>query len=387
MSALQPVSLNPQPSTLDLLQGLRVCLIAGTLGQGGAERQLFYMLQCLKECGAEVNLLSLTQGEYWEAPIQRLGVPIYFVGGPGTRLRRLRCVIQTVRRLRPQVIQCQHFYTNLYGALAARWLGLPSVGGVRSDGFNELKSNGRFFGRLSLTLPQMVAANSNRAIENLRSIGCDPRKLHLLPNVIDTAWFHPGERSRSRDDFVILGVGSLEPVKRFDRLIEIALTLRSKIQRGVRVVLAGDGRLRQLIAGLAHQAREQGVKVDLVGRVTDPLALLQLYQSADVLLLTSDHEGTPNVIMEAMSCGLPVVATAVGGVADLVQPGEAGFLFAPDQAEQAVAALVQLAREPSLASGLGARARSLIEAKYSVALLPNLLAGLYEKALAPSPSP
>jgi glycosyltransferase involved in cell wall biosynthesis len=361
-----------------MLRGFRICFLAGTLGQGGAERQLFYMLKSLVARGAEVNLLSLTTGEHWEAPIRRLGIPIHFVGGSRSRLLRLRQLLNTLRRLRPQIVQCQHFYTNIYAAAVARCLRIPSIGAVRSDGLNELKSNGRFLGRLSLTLPNWIAANSGQAIGNLRALGFDTGKFFLIPNVVDTEWFSPGQRIRSDNAFVILGVGSLETVKRFDRFLEIAVGLKRKTNREVRVIIAGDGRQRQPIEALAEQARQKGVNVELPGRVADPL---KLYQSADVLLLTSDREGTPNVIMEAMACGLPVVATNVGGVADLVKNSETGFLFEPNDQACAVAIMERLAAKSECMVEMGQHARAFIENHHSTDLLPEILAGLYAKAL------
>jgi glycosyltransferase involved in cell wall biosynthesis len=377
-----PAPISHLRSPADALRGLRVCFLAGTLGQGGAERQLFYNLKCLTECGAEVNLLCLTKGEYWEKPISNLGVAIHYVGGSSSRLGRLLQVFRVVRRLRPQVVQCQHFYTNIYGAVAGRFLGIPSIGAVRNDGFNELKSNGRFFGRLSVALPNWIAANSQRAIENLRSLRFDSQKFLLLSNVVDAEWFRPVAQLRSENEFVILGMGSLERRKRFDRLLAIAAELRSRINRNLRVVIAGDGRQRKEIETLAEQTRQKGANVELTGRVADPLPL---FQRADVLLLTSDKEGTPNVIMEAMACGLPVVATNVGGVAALVKNGETGFLFEPGDTAGALVPLERLACEPALAAEIGQRARLFIEKHHSTSLLPEILAGLYEKVLSPSP--
>jgi glycosyltransferase involved in cell wall biosynthesis len=398
-STLNPVkgrgphgALRPQPpvapkqgeggSTLNRLKGLRVCFLAGTLGQGGAERQLFYTLKCLKECGAKVDLLCLTKGEYWEKPISNLGVAIHYVGGTSSRLGRLLQIVRVIRRLRPQVVQCQHFYTSIYGAVAGRCLGIPSIGAVRSDGFWELKTNGRFWFKLSLILPHWMAANSERAIGNLRSLGYNPEKFLLLPNVVDMDWFRPVVRSRSENEFFILGVGSLERAKRFDRLLEIAADLQGRTNRVIRVVIAGDGTQRDSLEALAEQTRRKGVKVDMVGRVRDPL---KLYQSADVLLLASDREGTPNVVMEAMACGLPVVATNVGGVADLIGNGETGFLFEPGDTAGALVPLERLACEPALAAEIGQRARAFIEKHHSVSLLPEILAGLYEKVLSLKP--
>ena len=383
-----PVSLSPQllaapeqsegRSTLSLLKGLRLCFLAGTLGQGGAERQLYQILKCLAECGAVVDLLCLTKGEHWEKPISCLGITVHYVGGAGSRLRRLLQIIKEVRRLRPQVIQSQHFYANSYCAVAGRCCGIPSIGAVRNDGLSELKSNGRFWGRLSLTLPQWVAANSHQAIGNLSSQGYTRRKFIFLPNVVDVNHFAPGIHAQSRQPLTILGIGRLEPQKRFDRLFEIVTRLSAQASREICVRIAGDGGQRTLIETLAEQARQKGVKVELLGRAGDTL---KLYQSANVLLLTSDREGTPNVVMEAMACGLPVVATNVGGIADLVKNGETGFLFEPGDTTGALAALERLACEPALTAEIGQRARAFVEKHHSVSLLPEILTGLYEKIL------
>jgi glycosyltransferase involved in cell wall biosynthesis len=364
------------------LKGLRLCFLAGTLGQGGAEQQLLYILKSLKECGADPSLLCLTEGEHWEAPIRQLGVSIHFVGGSGSRLVRLLHVLKTLRRLRPQLVQSQHSYTNLYSAVPGRCLRIASVGAIRSNGLSELQVNGRLLGRLSLALPDRIAANSQKAITNLVSLGFKPGKFLLLPNVVDTGRFTPARSPRSATEVLILGVGSLERVKRFDRLLKIAVELRARINRVIRVVIAGEGSQRHELEILAEETRRKGVNVELAGRVVNPL---NLYQSADVLLLASDREGTPNVIMEAMACGLPVVATNVGGITDLLMNGETGFLFEPGDTANGVTSLERLAREPGLPQEIGKRARAFIEKHHSTRLLPEILAGLYAQVLSSKP--
>src|SRR5215510_2403397 len=104
------------------LPKLNICFVAGTLGQGGAERQLYYMLRELRENGATPRLLSLTRGEFWESRISELGVPITWIGESPSRLKRLSKIIATLRAEPPDVLQSQHFYTNLYVAGAARAL-------------------------------------------------------------------------------------------------------------------------------------------------------------------------------------------------------------------------------------------------------------------------
>src|SRR6266566_5056505 len=96
------------------LRGLKVCFLAGTLGQGGAERQLFYMLTALKHSGALPRVLSLTEGEHWHERIESLGVPVTWVGQSRFRLERLRKIVEELKRDPPDIFQSQHFFANIY---------------------------------------------------------------------------------------------------------------------------------------------------------------------------------------------------------------------------------------------------------------------------------
>jgi glycosyltransferase involved in cell wall biosynthesis len=281
--------------------------------------------------------------------------------------------------LRPQVIQSQHFYTNIYAGAAGRCLRRSSIGAIRNDAVSELTAHAWPLGWVSVKLPHWVAANSAIALRNLGDLKlCGPRCLHL-PNVVDTDHFRPAAYSSPKGEFTILGVGRLEPQKRFDVFLEAASRLSEAGARPVRAIIVGEGSMHRRLEKIASHKRRPGFAVELLGGLSN---VLPIYEACHVLLLTSGWEGTPNVVMEAMACGLPVVATNVGGVPDLVRDGETGFVFDVGNVEVAVSALVRLVRNQTLAREMGSRARAFIEANHSVELLPQILAGLYEKVLA-----
>ena len=89
---------------------LNVCFLAGTLEHGGAERQLYYMLQTLRQSGMAPRLLCLDRGEFWERRIQSLGVPMTWVGQRPSRLARLVRVLSELRAAAPDLVQSQHFF-------------------------------------------------------------------------------------------------------------------------------------------------------------------------------------------------------------------------------------------------------------------------------------
>lgn len=355
------------------LAGVKVCFLAGTLGQGGAERQLYYIVRSLVDAGARPRVLCLTKGEFWERPLRELGVDVEWVGQSDRRLRRLQRMVATLRVDRPDILQSQHFYTNLYAVAAGRLLGIPEIGALRSDAASEVREHHRLIGQLSLRAPRMVAANSRTAIDNAITLGMARPRLRFLPNVVDTTRFTV--RTRTSDRAVrLLTVGRMVGAKRFDRFIRVVAEVRRRSATPVEATLIGDGPQR---SALEAQARSldlgpNGLRfLGAKGEVADH------YHDADILLLTSDWEGTPNVLLEGMASGLPVVATDVGGVRDVVKHGETGILV-PARDEAALAnAVLSLVADRATRHRYGERARSFVEEHHAVAGLSSTLDSLY----------
>jgi glycosyltransferase involved in cell wall biosynthesis len=359
------------------LEGLRIAFIAGTLGQGGAERQLVYIAGALVKAGARVRVLCLTRNEFWEPELARMGTPVQWVGQRPWRWWRALRIAAELRSERPDVVQSQHFYTNLYAATAARAIGAHEIGAIRNDVVSEVRANGFLLGRMSLRWPRMLAANSAAAIRTAVALGVPPDRLALLPNVVDTSHFFPGSPSGGRT-VRLLAAGRLVPQKRMDRFLSLVATLRRNGEP-VRGVIAGDG---PLMGELRASAAGLGLSADAIefrGVVPD---LAPLYREADIFVLSSDHEGTPNVVLEAMSAGLPVIASRVGGVEDLIRDGETGLLAPTGDGPALLQAAAKLTRSSEARRRIGACARAFVEARHSPAALQLHLCRLYGRALA-----
>jgi len=360
------------------LSNLSVCFLAGTLAQGGAERQLVYILQALCQAGATPRLLSLSRGEFWEETIKALGVSITCVGEQPSRFQRLLRILKELRRDPPDVIQSQHFYTSAYASLAAGVLRARGIGAMRSNGHYEVSDSGPLGGWLNLRLPRMIAVNSPSAIRYAIAQGVPASRLYFLPNVVDTEWFKPCGRSVDKP-LTLVAVGRLVKEKRLDRFISALARLRAEFHLNVRGLIVGPSCPPQdLRPQLENQARTSGLFPECVqfpGGVSD---MRPIYDQAAICVLTSDWEGTPNVLLEAMACGLPVVATKVGGVPEIVQHQRTGLLVEPHDADGLVAALAQLVENSELRTRMGQAARSFVEENHSLARLPNYLGRLYE---------
>jgi glycosyltransferase involved in cell wall biosynthesis len=365
------------------LSDLNICFVAGTLRQGGAERQLFYILQALCQRGASPRLLSLDQGGFWEEPIRALGVSVTWIGHQRSRLVRLLRVLKEVWRHRPDVLQSQHFYTNAYAGLAARLSRLGGIGAMRSNGRSEVKGSGPL-GWLNLHLPRTIAANSQLAIRYAVAHHVPAVRLYFLPNVVDTQLFQmaEGKGARTAEPLTLIAVGRLSKEKRLDRFISILHRLRNDRGLNVRGLIVGSGYQHQdLRPELENQARSLGLFPDFLefrGGVSD---VHSVYHDAAICVLTSDFEGTPNVLLEAMACGLPVVSTNVGGIPDIVQDGRTGFVVKPENRDGLASAIVELVKSRELRIEMGRRARAFVEENHSLACLPAHLSRLYNLAL------
>jgi glycosyltransferase involved in cell wall biosynthesis len=353
-----------------------VCFVVGTLSQGGAERQLYYMIRVLRETGHGVTVLCLTQGEYWESRIRALGVPVVWVGRSSSRPVRLLRILEEVRRLRPDVIQSSHFHANFPSAVAGRLFGIPAIGAVRTDGLREVVGPGRILGKWNLKTPPLIAGNSKAGLANARSLGVPDRRLFFLPNVVDCAEFQVKEISANRP-LRLLTAGRLVEQKRHDRFIRLISCLRRSLPMAIRGIIAGDGPKANELRSLTKELELTDNDIEFCGVTQD---MKGLYGKADVFVLTSDWEGTPNVVLEAMACGVPVVSTNVGDVEAVIQDGVSGFVVRPDDEEALAARVSHLIRHPTLRQSFGANARKQIESNYCLSTLSERLESLYRSA-------
>jgi glycosyltransferase involved in cell wall biosynthesis len=359
------------------LKGMRIAFLAGTLGQGGAERQLFYMAKTLRESGACVRVLSLGRGEFWEKRLVEAGIPVTWVGEPRSKAGRLARIVRELRREPADVIQSQHFYTNLYSAAAARILGVIGIGAIRGGIDHEVRGAGRIYGFLCLRVPRLVAANSAAAIRSALALGIPVERLGLVRNAVDTDHFRPRPEAMS-GSICLLSAGRLIGAKRFDRFLVVVASLR-RAGRPVFARLVGSGPLRE---DLERKAADLGLTSDHLEIREAVEDLAELYREAHVFVLSSDTEGMPNVMLEAMASGLPVVAARVGGVEEVVRSEENGLLFEPEDMagfERAVATLVE---RRDLRASIGAQARRDVVAAASLTRMRADLESLYSRAVA-----
>jgi glycosyltransferase involved in cell wall biosynthesis len=194
-----------------------------------------------------------------------------------------------------------------------------------------------------------------------QTFGVPRTHIRVIPCGVDTSRFRPGEHRPELPHIVC--VARLVPVKNLRLLLETCACLRA---RGLdfRCVLIGEGPCREDLLALRTRLDLEGI-VEMAG-AAEQGEVCTWWQRATVALLTSEREGMPVCLMEAASCGVPAVATAVGGVPELVEDGVTGLLAPAGDAQALADCLERVLRDPSLAARLGAAARRHAEERFDV---------------------
>lgn len=368
-----------------------ILILDNELEMGGKEKLLFQFIERVDRSRFRIVVCCLKRGGFYKRPIEALGVPFY------DGLLRHRYDALAFRAL-ARIMRSEHIHmvetfahpNTVLLSFLARQQGLAERVVVSHHAIGSATHRARVIP--PYTLPVLRRMDAHLAVgEAQRRYLVEVEKLpasrvHLIHNGVDAARYHPAsaeEHDAARRllgvqdaELVIMAVGSLKPLKGFDVLIRAAAPVL-KTHPHARLVFVGDGSDRGLLAALAA---EQGVAAQVVfaGLRDDVDVLLR---AADMLALSSRTEALPTVILEAMATGLPVVATRVGGVPELVE-ADRNALLVPANDEAALrAALERLTDAPELRRTMGARGRAIVETRFRLERMCEEREALFERIL------
>lgn len=348
---------------------------------GGAEGQALELSRALRERGADVVVLTRRVGggasreEVRGVTVRRL--PVFGTGA----LDSLSFLLGALGWLLKHAAEYDAIHAHLAGspalaaALAGRWLGKPvlvKLGGGR--GIGELAASSRTpLGRLKLALlaslkPRFLAVVPDLADEAREHL--PGASIEVLANGVDTDRYKPVSPEEKRvlrerlgwSGVVFLYTGRLSWEKRLPWFA--ALWEKASAGRDASLVIVGAG----------PEIIPPSPRVRVLAPVEDAAPL---YAAADAFVLPSVSEGLSNSLLEAMASGLPVVASAVGGTAQILEDGKTGLLFGKDDEKAAIRQIERILNGNELRTHLGAAARLEVERRYSMPLVVERLLELY----------
>lgn len=336
----------------------RVVFLLQDLKFGGTQRQTLELARRLDREKFQVEVWLLMAGDDLAPVAVNWGIPLVWLSrrdwvGPAG-------LLQLWRRLRGTSIDLMMLLTavpNIWGKLLGRLAGVPIIVSNCRGGAPQRQHEAWLW-----PLAHHIICNSPAEADTLTgSYGIPAERVTVILNGVDQE-FCQSARGAPSGPPLILSVGRLEPAKDQKTLIE-AFRLIAADHPEAQLRLVGNGALRETLISLV-------ARYDLAGRVQvlpGRPDLRSLFQEAAVFALSSLEEGLPNVVLEAMVAGLPVVVTRVGGLPEVVRPGRTGWLVPPGDVPALAAALSHLLSDPETSQAFGRAGREQAVREFSLA--------------------
>jgi len=337
-----------------------ICII-GQLGIGGSEQQLYYFLREIDNERFSSKVVVTGNDGLWAKKIRDLGIEVLSIPDYSYPYKFF-IFFRMLHKEKPDIVFSWSFHANIY-LMAARILRVPTLGSLR----NCLEGSGIPYTvtkRLCLFMPQKMLTNSSGARKELIHEGLRSEKVVFVPNAVDPMDVTPEQRKATRtncgfsdDDFIIVGVGQLCQQKNFSFFIDVLSELL-KNGNDVKGIIVGNGPLADNLKKRSEAAGLQQ-RLFFAGEVKSPRSIIA---TGNVFFLSSGWEGMPNVVMEAMSAGIPTVCTDVFGVRDLIRDGVEGFIIPLDDVVAARQKVEILIKDYSLRRRMGLYAAKRVQA-------------------------
>jgi glycosyltransferase involved in cell wall biosynthesis len=372
-------------------------------------RVLFHIINSLRPAGAEqfvVNMLRYHDrsryfpvcictraplGSYLETEVKQMGVPLYFLEATEKRLHWVQDpkLDALFKEYRPTVV-----HTHLGGIVYAFVLTMKYRTPVRIHTLHNIAQQEMGAGpsrrvrllvfryRIGSFVPVAIAEEVARTFEILYGY----QNPALIPNGIPVQNFTPDSATRASvreslrcepSSVIFIHVGRFSYQKNHELLINAFARILSHADVPVELWLVGEG---ELLEAVQQQVRTLGIenRVRFLGVRSD---IPDLLHAADVFVFPSRWEGNPLSVMEAMAAGLPVIATAVGGVPELVEDGVSGILVPNEDRDALVAAMQRVVEQPDLRERMGRAARCRAVERFDIRQTVRAYEALYEEIL------
>jgi glycosyltransferase involved in cell wall biosynthesis len=361
---------------------LKILQLIPTLDRSGAEKQMVLLAKGLPRDRFRVEVATLTRLGPLRAELEDAGIPVTTVG---KRFKldplALARLVRFLKAGRFDVVQTWIFAANTYGRVAARLAGVPVV--ITTEMAVDLwkgKTEHLVDRRLARWCDRLVG-NSHAVVDYYRKLGVPDDRLVMIysgitgegPPAVDPAAVR-AEFGFAAEAPLVLFAGRLAEQKRIVDLLK-ALDLLHHVQPDLRTLIAGDGPLRSSLEQTAHAYDLDG-RVRFLGHREDVPRLLA---AADLVVLPSAYEGLPNLVLEAMRSGKPVVATAAPGTTEVVVDGQTGVLVPVGNPQLLARAIRDVVRDPDLARRLGEAGRARVDAAFRAETMIEQFATLFEQ--------
>jgi L-malate glycosyltransferase len=356
-----------------------LAVVLNSFEPGGTEHQMTELICRLDRNAFNVHAVCLGNRGVLRTRVADAGIPI--LEFPLRGFARVSAAVEMVRfarwcrAQRIRIVHACDFYANVFALPAATLARVPVRLASRRDVFVPERRPGHLrLQHVAYTFAHRIVVNSGAAAARLQDEGVARAKVVHIANGLDLARYAPPP---TREGHVVTTVANLRPGKGHEVLLDAAARVLAR-HPDVRFQLVGDGSRR---AELEHQAAALGIasQVTFRGYCSDVAGVLR---ESDVFAFPSFMEASPNAVLEAMAAGLPVVATHVGGIPEVVSDGRNGLLVPPGDADALAGGLLRVLEAPDRGRALGEAARQTASTQFSFERMVGQFEQLYRSELA-----
>lgn len=376
----------PLSSMSDHQRSINVLHIICSLPLGGAENQVVTLASALGSDRYTIHVCCLRREGVQANALRARGIQVVSLN---MRLRYWPIAVYRLYRLidqlKPQIVHTHLYEAGIWGGLVGKLAGVPVV--VTTEHSIALPK------RRHLPLEPLVNHFTDKRIavsEEIRQCyiknhGVSPERIIIIPNAVDVERFSGlNSRNRLRTQ---LGVNASSPLvgtvarlvqpKRLDRLLEAARMVCDAVPQA-RFLIIGDGPLREELEG---QAMQLDLTPEYVRFLGNRLDIPELLSALDIFVLSSEMEGIPVALLEAMAASRPVVATRVGGIPQVIQDGYNGLLISPDDPAGLAKAILALTEDSTLRESVAREGYRTVEKRFSSTAVAQRIIELYDALL------
>ena len=358
------------------MTSMNITFLASKLTIGGAERQLQELINNTDKQKFNITVICLYNLDKIGEEIKRSGIKCY------SNILRSRFSLPSMRSLikilRDEKINFCFIWNQplamFYGIIAAKCVHVNKIiTAIHSTRSLERKLRRYFINKLLIRfVDKIIAVGTDQREYLIQREHFPPEKITVIFNGVDIDKYQAdvNKENKKRElgipkDYKAVGlIGRLHACKRHDIFLRAA---RLVVQQYPNVIffIVGDGEERRNIETLIEKL-DLGQHVRMLGFRRD---IIEITKILDISVLSSDTEALPMTIIEAMAASIPVIATNVGSVRDLILPGENGFLIPPNAPEKLAEAIVAILRDENMAQRMGERGYHIARAKFSVEMM------------------
>ena len=358
---------------------IKVAILIGQLGLGGGEKQLYRFLKDADKKKFAFVVISFNPGanDYWEKYIAEEQIPVLYVPRKSNRIVRIFNAFKLVRSLKPDIVHSWDVFANPIASLSNLLTSAVGIGGVRCNIYRPGRSS---IDRVIATYGiKYFITNSTQGKEHLVKLGKKAAHVAIAFNAVDIPQESVNRTERrallglAQEDILIVHVGSIKPIKDQRFLLEAVMPLMEDPR--LHVMFIGEGSDRMKHIGYVEKMGLQD-RIKFPGQLPEAVSYMM---ASDIYCLTSVTEGMSNALCEAMACGLPVLSTPVGGVADLIEDGENGFVIPHGNVQVFRNRIHTLANDKNLRDSFGQKAKTTIAKKFTGEAFVNNVSEAYER--------